>query len=691
MTELIEKLKELNQGFTPDDILFIDSETNETTNELISIQVYYNGVTEIFTDKNQLDRLKLLWKNAKAVIIWNAFFDMGFMSSLPGNSKDWVVTEKTVGDETKETSQWIFNLFGCKYEFKVLGARFNRIKPIDNAPPVIDLLKLWKMMIQAKNNGLKAVVKKYLGIDMIPYNKENALTDAYQLQDVLVLRPLWYYFLDKVSTIKDLEGYTYEDWGTINTEATCTKRAYDKVYPQLAKWRSHNLKQDSLFGLHYALEQAYNGGLTCALYRGKAADTAWFDIHGSYASVIIDENTDQYLKYTWAKVKPDRTFERRLDPVLCLVDTNVYVTSMLGGLKIEKVRKPKRMWMWSYDVIGLRLVFPESEISIVEAYKPIPMNYVEESLPSIWNAEKTKEEKENGKTTLREFLKTKCNSSYGIKAQREPWATHHTNMAIAGIITSRGRLTLFEMIKTARDMGCDWLYSDTDSICVRLNGVDPNDLDRALNKNIAPYSCGCEFIGPTRILSLKKYAARNGKELDGSKAEDKIKTHGKSVFNLYEDDFCRFLDGEIDNSPLLITQLTANTPVNYERIRKLFPEITNPHPGMFRTNIKTGKTKYEVLNKLYHRIDAKLSIPKNAKADDEFERPFHEFPTYRHAEQWHKDHTMNDLSLEDQVGLTYRDYEKEDELIFRDWDDECVDIDEINYNEKGITVIKPVI
>lgn len=655
--------EEMSRNKHLDNILFLDTESDENTKEIISIQLYWNGHIEIIKNTKHLERIVALWEQSEAVVIWNAPYDMGVLSSLPGNSHEWKGEKKESKEEEKK---WFMELFGYKYQVKKLASHYNHIACGNkNTPPVIDLLKLWNILIETKDLKFKHVSNRHLGVETINYSAENAKTRDYQVQDVVYLCSLWYKFLEKVSTIPLVSDYTYADWGKICTPASFVKNAYLKEYPTLKEWKETNKTENEKWGLTYALEQAYNGGITCALYHGTIVNTAWFDIHGAYAHVIEYENTDIYKKYHWEQVEPDQELDRDRNPLLCKVKTNTFICSINDSLKIFQVKNREEWWMWSYDILALRNLFDDADIVILEAYKPVPENPVVTSLPAQWSALKEEEERLHGKTTLREYYKFMSNTSYGITAQRNPHSTIHTNMCIAGIITSRAHLILCEMINEARKMGCEWMYSDTDSICVRLNGAEPQELDKILNERITPYSCGCEFIGSTRILSLKRYIAVNGKELDGTKAKDKVKTHGKSVYNLSEDDISEMLSGKIDLSPLYISQVTATTPITFKRCEKLCSTITNPHPFMFTTNIPTGRNKQDFFRKWYKHIDAKLTVPEKGKVDDEFERNFHVFFNFRAADKHYTRLKGEDLMFEeDDFDLTFRDYDAEDKVLF---------------------------
>lgn len=630
-------------------LLFVDTESNPVTKEPECIQMKYGECVEIITDFNNLKLFNKAWAECDAVIIYNAPYDLGVLSKIYGKEPIY------------KREAWNMEIAGFKYRVKVLNKHANLIKPMRNksrkyGPPVIDLLKLWSILIDNKDISLKSLIRKELGRTAIPYTEENAKTRAYQLQDVVCLEELWYKFLDKVSTIPNVAGYTYADWGGINTGASFAKKAYQEKYPNLTAWKKENEAEDIKWGLNAALEEAYNGGITCAMFHGTCDDTAWYDIHGAYAHVIEYENVDRYKRYVWenAEYEEDK-------PLLCYCKTNKVITKINQSLKIFGVKDLAYRYMWNFDIQAMNCLFPDAHIEVLRAYYPRPLIEVERSLSAEWSQLKEEEEKLHGKTTLREYYKLLSNSSYGITAQRKPFTSKQTNMVIAGIITSRAHLILCQMIETARSYGCEWLYSDTDSICVDLHGCDPKVLEDALNDRIAPYSCGCEFIGKTRVLSLKRYIAYDGCDLEGKRVNDKVRTHGKSIYFIDEMDMRSMLMGKKNYTPLCIYQVSANTPRTLKRCLTLNPKITYPHPFMFETKIKTDKTKQDFFDKWIEHIDTKTTTPPNATINDEFKRDFRVFRSYTHARHFFE---CRAVEVEDVFGLKYRDWDKEDEILF---------------------------
>lgn len=631
-------------------LLFVDTESNPVTKEPEAIQLKWGKYVEIIKNFNHLERLEALWENSDAVIMFNAPYDLGVLSRIKG--------QQTLYKQDK----WFMEIAGFQYRVKKLNKHTNMIKPIGKnskgacAPPVIDLLKLWSILIEDKDIRLKSLIKRELGVEPILYTPENAKTRAYQEQDVVQLEKLWDVFLHKVSTIPNVCGYNYSDWGGINTGATFAKKAYEEKYPDLTAWKKKNEDENIKWGLNAALEEAYNGGITCAMFHGTCDNTAWYDIHGAYAHVIEYENIDRYKLFTWENGEYDEE-----KPVLCYCKTNVVLTKINHSLKIFRVKEQAYRYMWNFDIQAMKCLVPDASIDVLEAWQPIPLIKTDQSLPKEWSELKEEEEKLHGKTTLREYYKLLSNSSYGITAQREPFESKHTNMVIAGIITSRAHLILCQMIQTARSYGCEWLYSDTDSICVDLHGCDPGILENALNERIAPYSCGCEFIGKTRVLSLKRYLAVHGYDLEGKPVKDKIRTHGKSIYSINELEMMSMLLGKENYTPLEIKQVSANTQRTLNRCLKLNPKITYPHPFMFETDIETEKSKQDFFDKWVEHIDTKTTTPPGVTIYDQFKREFRVFRSYKHAVNFFNAKRMEAVDIFD---LEYRQWDKEDEILF---------------------------
>lgn len=613
------------------DVLFLDTENDGNTKEPISIQLLMNGAYENIDLQNGESRKVFTeWlKKANRVVAWNILYDTGLASSLEGNSYDWI-------EDKKGNGKWEFLIEGNKYRVKSLGKTFSKLESFGKAPPLFDLLKYWTIMIAGKPRSLKDVVWDEFNFRMIQWSEENAQTPEYQLQDVVWLERVYIRFFEKIADIDEVADYNAHDWQRICTTASFVKKEYERVYGRktLEEWKKHNQQQDNLFGLRNPLEQAYNGGITCAPFHGWILNAAMFDIHAAYANIICNENTDRYKKYEWLETDPCQPLARDNHPILCKVETYSVMDKIQNSLKIYKTKVKTVRWMWSYDILAMRLLHPGTEIVITKAFKPIPLNPVEESLPKKWKDRRDKLQAKEGKTPRVLLLKNMCNTAYGVTTQRKPYWTRHTNMAIGGIITSRAHLILAEMIDESWKMGCYWGYSDTDSVCIKLNEADPVELNRRLNERIVPYGCDCELLGKFFILSLKRYIAE-GTDLYGEPVKDKVRLHGKSTYDINEDMMKRLSKGEPILDNLIVRKTTANNPVGVKLCQNRDSRITHPHPFMFIKNTPARKvdkngipytpTIQEWYDEWKLHIDTKLTVPKGAKFSVNFERDWHVF------------------------------------------------------------------
>lgn len=654
-----------------EDILFVDTECDEVTNRSTFIQLRYNGKNIILEPPFDVKRIKRYWTKAKAVVMHNAPYDMAQLSKLPGNSWEWVeeINEQGKNPGTGESgvfAYWEMKLFGYTYKVKDLGQKHNLIRVKERrGTPVIDTLKLYDIFLD-KDTSLKQLAPKYLKRYMIPYSPENAKTYEYLVQDVEALDGIFCRFKHEMEAIDDVKDYTLRDWMKIDSTASCSKKATLEAYPELKEWRRENDDELKRQTLGYRVDHAFLGGLTCSLYRGVVEDIAIYDIKGSYDGVINNENMDQYNKYRFEEiVAPDELPENKC-PILCEVGTNKIMDHIGSSLKVFGLGERKVQTVWSYDILTNRNLFDDCDIRIRRAWKLVGLNPVKQSLAGAWNIKKDWAQDKYGKEhPLRNYFKTLSNASYGICAQRRHGRTDYTNMPKAGIITSRGRLTLSQMVKCAREHGCDWLYSDTDSVIVKLNGVDPGELENAMNKAIHPYKCECEFVGKARFLSLKRYWAYDGHDLKGNPVKDKIRVHGIGPYNVDEKDLKRMLSGEINRKPLLMKQCKASTPVTMKRVMKLNPGITDPCPFMFVKDISVGICKQDWFDKWIRHMDTKTTKPEGACYDDEFER---HFPVYANYDVALTSIEESDDKLEDDNGLFFMspkiDWDKRDEEIF---------------------------
>ncbi len=629
-------------------LLYIDTESDPSSKALLSIQWRYrgaHGIIEKFTEDAHAF-LGEMWASASGVVMFNAPYDLGALSGgFPGlNSWKWVAG--------KYGSYFSLVLFGNAYKVRRISGFRNLIKPFrrlaspsgvpyskkstrPHSTPVIDLLKLWSILIDDGRNGsisLKSLIKRELGLEPIPYSEETSLTDAYRYQDVDRLEELFLLFLDRIDGVGALSSYTAEDWCFVKTPATFTKKAYEAAYPDLKAWRKDNVARDHDAHLTAALEEAYHGGITLALHRGTVEDTVWFDLKGAYASVIEHLNTDRYLLYSWESIAPDAPVILSRDtPVLCKVTTSAVITSINKSLKIFTIESPHTLWVWNFDIAALRLLFPSALITVLEAYQPIPLNDCASSLPAVWNGLKDAEKKANGKTTLYDYYKFLSNTSYGIKAQREPFTTVHTNMTIAGMITARVHLALLEMVDECRLMGMEWLYSDTDSVCMQFSGTVDESMVSRLNDRLSPIAADCEGFGfTTRILSLKRYTSVSGTLLSGKPAHDKVKLHGKGRYRITQ----AFIRDGIEHGvtsvmPLVVSQIAANTEITMKQLVKAFPPCAaHVHPFAFHPNLPSDRTLSEWFLAWYAHIDTKMTYPDSGTVSDEFPREFWRFGSY---------------------------------------------------------------
>lgn len=641
------------------DVLFLDTESDPDTKKPWTVQMLMNGEYKLIDHPKKNHFLKEWMSKAKHVVIFNAPYDMGVLSIRHGKKFKWV------GDK------WHMNIEGYHYEVRKMNILGSHIKSHGDAPKVFDAFKIWGLLVSGEAVSLEDIAWDEFRVKMIPYSEENSKTEAYQKQDVVLLAKVYLRFFERTKDLFEIAGYDSKDFENIHTQATFPKNEYAKVYSSMKDWRDHNVAENARFKLKYALDDAYNGGITCSLYRGTVEDTAWFDIHGAYAHVIEFENTDQYKLHTWKEIEPPEELPRDNHPILCNVVTDVVMMKINGSLKIFRLKHPTKRDMWSYDILAMRLLFPDANIKIISALEYIGLNPVSESLPSKWSAEKESRQEKEGKTPRVMFLKFLSNTSYGITAQSEPWATIHTNKALAGVITSRAHLILCEMIDEARKMGCQWLYSDTDSICVKLNGADPAELDKRLNKRISPYTCECELVGKTRILSLKRYIAYDGVDTEGNPVEDKIKIHGISIYNVTKEDILGMLQGKTNYDPLLIKQMTANTERTLNRLVKLCPETKKyAHPFMFVKDIPDplGRSKQDWFRRTWFpHEDVKLDRPKGKKATEDYARDFFVFDSITQARLFYGDKTPAERTEPDVlITKTKVDWDAIDEYLFGD-------------------------
>lgn len=657
-----------------DNVLFIDTEHNPNTYEPTSIQYLIGEKEGIITEfnKDSYNFLKKLWDNADAVIMYNAPFDMGKLSSIFGGYK-WV-TQKI---DSVKSSAWDLLIFNNRYKVRKIGGHRNLIKPMNRvskkskqkkkgtaSTPVIDLLKLWSIMVddgRSGSIGLKAVVKREFDYDMLKWSEENAKTEQYMLDDVRYLKKLTHRFFEHISNIDDVKNYSWFDWCYIKTPATFTKLAYENNYPELKTWQEHNDEVLEYYDLEQAVEKSYNGGITLSMHRGFVPEnTAWVDISSAYVNTIINLNTDSYLKFDIEKIDTDiPESELRNKPILLKVKGNFRINSINSSLKLYKLKTPSTYWIWSFDVISCQNLEAGFEYEILEAYIPIPLNPVNHSLPEKWIKQKDAEKEQHGKTTLYDYFKFLGNTSYGIKAQRKPFRTKHTNMIIAGMITSRAHLILTDIIRKIREFGFKNIYNDTDSSCFSYNGVmTQGDMDyyvNEINKEIYPYRVESEgFNMETIVLSLKRYVSIN----ENPKLT-KIKLHGRGRYNLTSEDALNYAKyGKMPNKRLKVGQVGGNTQISLNQVLNIYPQFEeHKHPFMFVTNIETDRSMYNFITEWHQHIDTKTTFIEGAGTWIPFEREIRIFDNELQASIYFGGYYEDEP--DDLISNNYEDYDKQ--------------------------------
>ena len=657
-----------------ENLLFIDTETNEDTQAIDCITYLIGdkmGIIEEFND-DTYNFLRDLWHFSEGVVFYNAPFDMGVLSkAYKYNGFEW---REDINEDTEtKSSYWDMLLFGHRYKVKKLSYSANFIYPMGrkNIVPIIDLLKLWGLLIETRNEKvsirLKSLITRHLNWEngAIEYTKENAKLDAYRYQDVIAPKELMYIFLDKIKDINKLNDFSAVEWGSIKSSATFSKIFYKKEYEDLKQYQEDNDKEISKFKLSSSLEKAYHGGMTFAFYRGNIFNCAWIDIKGAYANAMVHMNTDRYLRF---KIEKVNSFDLE-SPYLLYIKSNFVIDTIEGGLKTYYVKEPYNNWIWNYDIAAIENLIDDFKYEIIEIYKFIPDLDVKDSLPKVWNNYKNIEEKENGKSTLYNFYKLLSNSSYGIKAQRIPSRTHHTNMVIAGMITSRAHLILTTINKIIRNQGYTLLYNDTDSACFHFDNKqsddplnpnynnDPFDLTLIdkVNKAIFPYEVDYEGIyRDNRFLSLKRYVCSHAtdfeytnKKMIGYVPNDKIKVHGKGQYDLTFDDMYYAVyppETPRDDRKLNIKQFSGTTKRTLKRIMVKFPNFKSElRPFMFVTNIKSDTYISSYLGKWVNHIDKKLTI-KEGKVSD-FYRTFRKFNNRNAALLFYKNSLKKERSV----------------------------------------------
>ena len=672
-------------------ILFIDTEHNEETYAPESIQLLYDGeYTEItsFTPEAE-NRITELWNKAEAIVAWGALFDIGKLSAMFTNSFRWIEEER----DGIKTASWNMKLFHNNYKVRRIGGHRNLIKTMNRdkrtkshkekgvkSTPIIDLLKLWSILIENGEHEslkLKEVLKrwKYTG-DIIKYSKEAAKTSEYRKQDVLGLEFLMKIFLQKVENVLDLGSYSWLEWADIKSPATFTKASYAKRYP-LKDYQTHNnarLASDDK--LEYALSAAYNGGITLSLHRGKVYNTAWVDISGAYANTIKHENTDKYLLFDYQHYEGSEWDYKKFNCIL-RVKCNFVIQSVNKSLKLFAVKEPSVRYVWYKDVEACSKIYPDYEYEVLEGWEIIPLCPVTGSLVEEWikgkDAEgvKKKAHDKSFNETLYQYYKFLSNTSYGIKAQRKPFTTIHTNMAIAGMITSNVHNILCTIISEVRKLGYEPKYSDTDSCCFaqgrEFTEEDMNHVLTTINKAIYPYEVTGEgYNKTTTILSLKRYISVGGTD------KDKVRVHGRGRYIVNEAELRKYIETkECEERTLKLSSFAGNTKRTLDQIISLYPNLEHYHPFMFKEGVQTDRSLAEFMEKWYTHIDTKAyPFSITGDADESFSRNLHIFTNGFEAEEFFT-HYMEETeesyrSFADDVNDTFRSYDSELQEDFTD-------------------------
>jgi len=658
-------------------VLFIDTESDPVTKEPQCLQWLMGDQYDIIEDFNlsNYNIIREMWSKASSVVMFNAPYDLGVLSIMfPKNNFQWVIKRHS-SISTEKTASWDINVFGNRYAVRKISFFRNLIKPmrrvykqpdeidlnkqrrtssLHQSTPVVDLLKLWSILIDDSDISLKSLIKKELNKTPIKYSPEAAKTKEYRLQDVICLKELMVKFFIYISDLQGLENYTWDDWGYIKTPATFTKIAYKEFYPNLPDWNKQNDKLVEAHFLNSALENAFHGGITLSFYRGKLENTAWVDISGAYSKAIQVINTDSYLNFSINKVKlPLKELKTN---IIVKAKVNFIFKTVDKSLKLFKLKTPTLMWVWSDDIKACYNLYPQFKYEVIEAYEFIPLVDVETSLPTEWDKAKQLEKKEHGKTARYRFHKFRSNTGYGITAQRTPFKTVHTNMVIAGMITSKVHDILTTIIKSIEDLGYKNVYNDTDSSCLSqgepFTEEDMNKIVGVIDENISPFIVESEgYNKNTHILSLKRYISERGE------GKNKIRLHGKGRYNIKEMDIYEYVvNHKTPDKELKVSQLAANTKIGMGSLIKLFPYITPfKHPFMFEKNIRVdNKNMGSFMHEWYYHIDTKTSFKKD---DDNFYREFHTFKNIHKALRYFRAFIIPKKT--EYTNMDYRDWDAE--------------------------------
>lgn len=653
-------------------LLYIDTESNPITKKPECITWLFEGkkgIIEKFNDDSYYF-LKEKWNKAEAIILFNAPYDLGVLSiCYPQNSYYWLI--RKIFQE--KASCWKINLFDNIYDVRKISFFRNLIKNRNRkkltkshkekgilSTPVIDLLKLWSILINENDIGLKSLIKKEFNKTVIPYSEINAKTEEYRYQDVIYLEKLFKRFFEKIKPIAEVKDFTYQEWSFIKTPATFTKILYERCYPDLKIWSKNYNQLINDMGMKNPLESAFHGGITLSFYRGTLKKFGWIDIKGAYSKAIKVLNTDSYLNSGIVKV--DNNQLNFNNPFLCYANVNFIMKSINKSLKLFYIKEKSKVWIWNFDIIACQNLIPDFEYEIIKVFKFVPLNKVEKSLPEAWNYQKETEKKESGKTTLYNFYKYLSNTSYGIKAQRKPFITIHTNMIIAGMITAKVHEILSKMIKIIRDNKYKNIYNDTDSVGFLFKHLFNPSVIEKINIYVAPFNVEFEGIfEKTTILSLKRYVS-----IHKNPKNNKVKLHGKGRYKINESDIMDFVDKKKvkKDGYLNLIQLAGNTEISMTMIENIYkeyyPQYLNEllkyrHPFMFIKNVKTDVLKSEFMRKWYYHIDTKTTFKKKG----EFQRNYHKFDCIKSAIEYFKNFSDIPDEKGDDINCDFRNFDKE--------------------------------
>ncbi len=228
-----------------ENILFIDTESHPLTKKPECITWFFRtekGIIDTFNHETY-NFFKEKWNTADAVIMFNAPYDMGALSIFfSQNSYKWIT--KQIKNE--KSSSWEISLFDNIYDVRKISFFRNMIRNKNRknekitrshhkgkkSTPVIDLLKLWSIIVSDTDISLKSLIKKELKKTAIPYSEQNAKTEAYRYQDVICLKELSdLFFTEKIKNITEVKEFGISEWTYIKTPATFTKILYKNEYP----------------------------------------------------------------------------------------------------------------------------------------------------------------------------------------------------------------------------------------------------------------------------------------------------------------------------------------------------------------------------------------------------------------------------------------------------------------------------